>query len=57
MCAKLGEFVRIIKAKCLIAKDFFRVEAFSPFAVKEFFHGVSCWISIGHLLCHSLVRS
>jgi len=25
MCAKLGEFVRIIKAKSLIAKDFFGV--------------------------------
>jgi len=42
MWAKLGEFVRIIKAKSLIAKDFFRVEAFSQFAVKEFLHGVGC---------------
>jgi len=40
MWAKLGEFVRIIKAKSLIAKDFFRSEAFSQFAVKEFFHGI-----------------
>jgi len=46
MWAKLGEFVRIIKAKSLIAKDFFRSEAFSEFAVKEFFHGVGCRISI-----------
>jgi len=42
MCAKLGEFVRIIKAKSLIAKDFFKGEAFSPFVIKSFFHGVSC---------------
>jgi len=39
MCAKLGEFVRIIKAKSLIAKDFFRGEAFSQFAVKR----ISSW--------------
>jgi len=42
MCAKLGEFVRIIKAKSLIAKDFFRGEAFSQSAVKRILHGVGC---------------
>ena len=57
MCAKLGEFVRIIKAKSLIAKDFFRGEAFCNLLLKEFIHGSGCRISVIHLLCHSLVRS
>jgi hypothetical protein len=48
MCAKLGEFVRIIKAKSLIAKDFFRGEAFGNLLLKEFLHGVGCRNSIKH---------
>jgi hypothetical protein len=42
MCAKLGEFVRIIKAKSLIAKDFFKGEVFSQFAVKRISSWVGC---------------
>ena len=48
MCAKLGEFVRIIKAKSLIAKDFFGVRHFRNLLLKEFLHGVGCRNSIKH---------